>query len=200
MNNCVELKYYIIPRKTYWKVPLSYDLSMGSQIDSLHTENYFLNLAKSPRNQIVYTLFRSIWIGLPLDANQSKNGKYNLILGWFNKIQKRFICMYIQRDSQEFYFIQFRWNFSKLPECSDKSRGSRMKCVYTRADKSTSDSCQINRNPSVFTIFQLILNQIKFILIQNQSENGKCNQISVDLKRIRRLPLKHTEKIFSESR
>ena len=26
-------------------------------------------------------------------SNQSENGKYNLISGWFNKISKRFLCV-----------------------------------------------------------------------------------------------------------
>ena len=32
-----------------------------------------------------------------LVPNQSENVKYNLILGWFNKISKRFICVHINR-------------------------------------------------------------------------------------------------------
>ena len=59
-------------------------------------EIYFLNVFKSTENQIVFTIFRLIWNknDFHFDQNQSENGKYNLILGWFNKIQKRFICMY----------------------------------------------------------------------------------------------------------
>ena len=61
----------------------------------VHTDKSFWNLIKSTRNQIVFTIFRLIWIQIDvrLDPNQSKNGKYNLILGWFNKISKRFICV-----------------------------------------------------------------------------------------------------------
>ena len=29
-----------------------------------------------------------------LNPNQSENGKYNLILGWFNKISNRILCVY----------------------------------------------------------------------------------------------------------
>ena len=53
-------------------------------------------------------------------------------------------------------------------------------------EKSTSDSCWINRNQIVFTIFQLIWNQTKFRLVPNQSENGNYNQIWVDLTRFRK--------------
>ena len=54
---------------------------------------------KSNRNQIAFTIFRLI--GNQTDArlvpNQSENGKYNLISGWFNKIPKSFLCVYIPR-------------------------------------------------------------------------------------------------------
>ena len=48
-----------------------------------HIENFFQNLIKSTRNQIVFTIFRLIWIqtDVCLDPNQSKNGEYNLISG-----------------------------------------------------------------------------------------------------------------------
>ena len=57
-----------------------------------HTEKYFLNLVELTRNQIVFTIFRLIWIqtGFRLDPNQSENGKYNLISGWFNNIWNYF--------------------------------------------------------------------------------------------------------------
>ena len=38
------------------------------------------------------------------------------------------------------------------------------------SDKSTSDSCQINRNQIVFTIFWLIWNQTDVPMVPNQSE------------------------------
>ena len=62
---------------------------------NVQTEKYFRNLIKSTRNQIVFTLFQSIWIqtNFRLDPNQSENGKYNLISGWFNKISKKFHCV-----------------------------------------------------------------------------------------------------------
>ena len=62
----------------------------------MHTEKSYWNLVKSARNQIVFTIFRLIWIQteVRLDPNQSGNGKYNLISGWFNKISKRFLCVY----------------------------------------------------------------------------------------------------------
>ena len=62
-----------------------------------HTEKFFRNLIKSTWNQIIFTIFRLIWIEteVRLDPNQSENGEYNLISGWFNKIQKRFLCLYL---------------------------------------------------------------------------------------------------------
>ena len=67
------------------------------RVFSVHTEKYFLNLVKSTRNQIVFTLFRLIWsqstrnqivftifrliwnqTDVRLDPNQSEKGKYNL--------------------------------------------------------------------------------------------------------------------------
>ena len=49
--------------------------------NSLHTENFFRNLIKSNRNQIVFTIFRLIWSQTDVRSvsNYSKNGKYNLI-------------------------------------------------------------------------------------------------------------------------
>ena len=50
-------------------------------LTTTHTEKYFRNLIESTRNQIVFTIFRLVWIKteVRLDPNQSENGKYNLI-------------------------------------------------------------------------------------------------------------------------
>ena len=47
------------------------------------TDNYFINLNKSTRNQIVFTIFRLIWnqTDVRLFPNQSENVIYNLISG-----------------------------------------------------------------------------------------------------------------------
>ena len=61
-----------------------------------HTEKSFRNLIKSNRNQIELIIFWLIWIQteVRLDPNQSENGKYNLISGWFNKIsRKKILCV-----------------------------------------------------------------------------------------------------------
>ena len=44
----------------------------------------------STRNQIVFIIFRLIWnqMDVRLVPNQSQNGKYNLISGWFNNISQ----------------------------------------------------------------------------------------------------------------
>ena len=59
----------------------------------LHTEEFFRNLKKSTRNQIVFIIFRLIWIqtDVRLDPNLSENGKYNLISVWFDKIS---VCVH----------------------------------------------------------------------------------------------------------
>ena len=61
----------------------------------VHTEEFFRNLIKSTRNQIVFTIFRLIWnqTDVRLVINQSENGKYNLISVWYNKISKKYICV-----------------------------------------------------------------------------------------------------------
>ena len=47
------------------------------------TEKYFRNFIKSNQNQIVFTIFRSIWNQTDdrLVPNQSVHAKYNLISG-----------------------------------------------------------------------------------------------------------------------
>ena len=62
----------------------------------LHTEKCFRNLIKSTWNLIVFTMHRliSIQTDVRLDPNQPQNGKYNQISGWFNKILKRFLCVW----------------------------------------------------------------------------------------------------------
>ena len=44
---------------------------------NVHTEKYFLNLIKSSRNQIAFTIFRFIWnqTDVRLVPEQSENGK-----------------------------------------------------------------------------------------------------------------------------
>ena len=80
----------------------------------LHTEKYFLNRVKSNQNQIVFTIFPLIWnqTELYLVPNQSENVNYNLIMIWFNNIQKINIpctCMLIDclNTFQLFCFVRF---------------------------------------------------------------------------------------------
>ena len=60
---------------------------------SVHAEKYFPNRFISTPNPILFTIFGLIWIqtDVRLVPNQSENGKYNRISGWFNKISKRFL-------------------------------------------------------------------------------------------------------------
>ena len=57
----------------------------------IHTEKFFRNIIKSTRNQIVFTIFRLMWI--QTDTVQSVHGKYNLISGCFNKIPEKILCV-----------------------------------------------------------------------------------------------------------
>ena len=72
----------------------------------LHIETYFLNLAASTWNQIVFTIYRliSIQTDVRLVPNQSENGKYNLISVWFYKISKKLLwvsdCYYLSSLSR----------------------------------------------------------------------------------------------------
>ena len=56
----------------------------------------FPNRIKSNWNQIVFTVHRLIWNqkNVRFVSNQSKNGQYNLISVWFNKITKWFLCVH----------------------------------------------------------------------------------------------------------
>ena len=57
------------------------DKHCNSRPNYIRTGNFFPNLVKSNRNQIVFTTFRLIWnqTDVRLVPNQSKKGKYNLI-------------------------------------------------------------------------------------------------------------------------
>ena len=62
-----------------------------SLANTIQTEKSSRNLIRSNRNQNWL-----IWnqTNVYLDQNQSENGKYNLISGWFNKISKMFLCLH----------------------------------------------------------------------------------------------------------
>ena len=61
----------------------------------LHKEIFFWNLIELNRNQIIFTIFQLIWneTEIRLVPKQSESGKYNLILGWLNKISKIYLCV-----------------------------------------------------------------------------------------------------------
>ena len=73
-----------------------YHLRVFVAIGSMHTGKSFRNLIKWNRNQIVFIIFR--WICNQTDVrlvpNQTENGIYKLISVSFNKISKRFLCVY----------------------------------------------------------------------------------------------------------
>ena len=62
------------------------------------------------RNQIVFTIFRLIWIQTEfgMDPNQSENGKYYLISVRFNKISKRFLCVWLHGQQLQAQAIEIK--------------------------------------------------------------------------------------------
>ena len=64
---------------------------------AVRTENYFRNLIKYDRKQIVFTIFPLIWhqTDVCLVPNQWENGKFNLISVGFNKI---FLCVALKTN------------------------------------------------------------------------------------------------------
>ena len=52
---------------------------------------FYLKFLKS---DCIYHFLINLEPNVRLDPNQSQNGKYNLILGLFNKISKIFLCVY----------------------------------------------------------------------------------------------------------
>ena len=77
--NCVRIINGSLNRVVYGAGFISDFLIFKMRME--HTENYFQNFIESNRNQIVFTIFRQIWnqTDVRLAANQSENGKYNLI-------------------------------------------------------------------------------------------------------------------------
>ena len=65
--------------------------------------NLFEIVLNQSRNQILFTIFQLIWnqTDVRLDPSQSKNGKYNLILGWFNKISKIFLSVCVDHQAKQ---------------------------------------------------------------------------------------------------
>ena len=65
---------------------------------------------KSERIQIVFTIFRLIWVqtAVCLVPNHSENGNYNLISGSFNEISKIFLC--VRSGKQICVSFQIHWN------------------------------------------------------------------------------------------
>ena len=95
-------------------------LDVASTLHNNHTEKSFPSLIESNRNQIVFTNFRLIWnqTDAHLVLNQSENGKYYLISVWFDKISKRFLCVWKQvrvkyNTCSDFAFINLVYLFIK---------------------------------------------------------------------------------------
>ena len=95
-------KWCDVKMRSYYGLLTQNAVTMATTCDCLwalfsaDAEKSFRNLSKSNRNQIVFTIFRLIWnqTDVRLVPNQSKNGKYNLISGWFEKKSKKFLSVY----------------------------------------------------------------------------------------------------------
>ena len=68
-------------------------MMLAGRKSSFTQEKYFRNLIKATRNQLVFTIYRLIWIqtDVRLDPNQSEDGVAQ-ISGCFNKISEIFLC------------------------------------------------------------------------------------------------------------
>ena len=73
----------------------------------LHTEKYFFESYQINRNLIVFTGLMWNKTEFHVVPNQSENGKYNLILVSYNKIQKRFLCVYNKSVQYIFGIINY---------------------------------------------------------------------------------------------
>ena len=134
-NTCVDLFWLLSTKRNFvcfiinresintikllsiWKAVKIYFLLRQQQSrDRLHTEKSFRNLIKSTGNQIVFTVFRLTWIqtDVRLVLNQPKNGKYNLISGWFNKIPKKFLCVCTTEEKNLMSVLYFENILSRL--------------------------------------------------------------------------------------
>ena len=155
-------------------------------------------------NQIVFTTFWLIWnwTDVRLVPNQSKNGKYNLISGWFNKISKRFLGVYIHLYDSDLYslFTVYLWCIYRAMMPRDAIKLSEWPGVQLRGivlgwwgsnttvgqiactEKTVSISCHIEWDMIVVTVFHSILNQIEFHLVQNRKENCHNDHIPFNVK------------------
>ena len=107
-----SLVIWCTDERTIWRKICSRKICSAFAV-LLHTGKYFRNLIESTRNQIVFTIFRLIWIQMDvrLVPNQSENRKYNLISGWFNDISEIFLCVYVDI----FFSVYFHRNSSCCP-------------------------------------------------------------------------------------
>ena len=81
-------------------------------IHQARTEKSFLNLIKSIRSQIVFTIFRLIrnQLDVRLVPNQSLSVKYNLISFWFNNISKIFLCVHLNKTGKSVSLLGVIWS------------------------------------------------------------------------------------------
>ena len=93
------------PIRKFIFVLFSWEIKKNKKIlFDAHREIFFESV-ESTRNQIVFSIFPLIW-NYQSDPNQSENGKHNMISGWFNKIRKRYLCVWVPLmwNPVEFYF------------------------------------------------------------------------------------------------
>ena len=115
-----------------------------------HAEKSFLNLIKSNRNHIVFTILRSIWnqTDVRLIPNQLEDSKYNLISVWLNKIWKIFVSVHIHpRRARKSLSLGLRSSPSRLQKWIyiPIILGFRVKL------------CELNKFISIFYIFNVFI-------------------------------------------
>ena len=108
---CSGTRHNIVPSHILLFYNIKHVLLLWSGLTS--DDNTQRNLLKSNRNHIAFTILQLIWnqTDVRLDPNQSKNGKYNLISGWFNKISKIFLCVYYWNHNLTEMMISFIYKY-----------------------------------------------------------------------------------------
>ena len=98
IKNCIKCTLYKLFGIWYWAQSVAmYQSTNGSkEAYTVHTQGNLFEILSSQTEIRLYSPF-SDWLepnGRPFGYNQSKNGKYNLISVWLDKISKRFLCVY----------------------------------------------------------------------------------------------------------
>ena len=114
-NDKVRLLSWLRKQIFVWKVSEKFrtDIIPSSESHRHHAlGEIFSQSCSSNINQIVFIIFRLIWIqtDFRLVSNESKNYKYNLTSLWLHRIQKSFLCVwFLYSPFSTFSKQKFRW-------------------------------------------------------------------------------------------